>query len=83
MSQMGQKAKYSIRADVVCCAPNNGHIATTAACPGCSRTWVTPHHANVGDEYQCGSAVGPMPASQVRSEELWRPEEASSVSPHQ
>jgi len=33
MSQMGQKAKYSQRAYVFRSAPNNGHRATTAACP--------------------------------------------------
>src|SRR5580704_10862675 len=28
---LGQKAKYSLRADVVCSAPNNGHDATAPA----------------------------------------------------
>jgi hypothetical protein len=32
MSGPGQKAKYSLRADVVCSAPNNGHEATAPAC---------------------------------------------------
>jgi hypothetical protein len=27
MSHMGQKAKYSLRADVFCCSPNIGHSA--------------------------------------------------------
>src|SRR5271163_2998798 len=33
MSQLGQKAKYSLRANNVCCGRENGHGATTAACP--------------------------------------------------
>src|SRR5713226_5683374 len=33
MSQLGQKAKYSLRADVFRFAPDNGRDATTAACP--------------------------------------------------
>ena len=33
----GQKAKYSLRANYVCCGPDSGHEATTAACPGCAR----------------------------------------------
>src|SRR6188768_3248074 len=33
MSELGQKAKYSLRADDVCCGPDNGHTATIAACP--------------------------------------------------
>jgi hypothetical protein len=36
MPASGKKAKYSIRADVVCCAPNNGHEATAPACPSCA-----------------------------------------------
>src|ERR1017187_4506950 len=33
MSHMGQKAKYSLRANVVRCCPDNRHTATTAPCP--------------------------------------------------
>src|ERR1035437_4825364 len=33
MSASGQKAKYSLRAIVVRCSPNNRHEATAAACP--------------------------------------------------
>jgi hypothetical protein len=32
-SGSGQKRKYSLRADDVCCGPDNGHTATIAACP--------------------------------------------------
>jgi hypothetical protein len=35
MSQLGQKAKYSLRAYVFRSAPNNGHRAITATRPGC------------------------------------------------
>src|ERR1019366_7139689 len=37
MSELGQKAKYSLRAYVFRSAPNNGHKATTAAVPKCAR----------------------------------------------
>jgi hypothetical protein len=30
---LGQKAKYSLRADVVRCCPDNRQMATTAPCP--------------------------------------------------
>ena len=33
MSELGQTRKYSPRAHVFRSAPNNGHMATTAACP--------------------------------------------------
>jgi hypothetical protein len=33
MSQLGQKAKYSLRADVFRFAPDSGHVATAAAFP--------------------------------------------------
>src|ERR1019366_9459189 len=33
MSQMGQKAKYSLRADVFRFGPDSGHVATAAAFP--------------------------------------------------
>jgi len=33
MSLWGQKAKYSLRADVVRSSPNNRHEASAAACP--------------------------------------------------
>jgi hypothetical protein len=33
MSQLGQKAKYSLRVDVVRCCPNNRHAATATPCP--------------------------------------------------
>jgi hypothetical protein len=33
MSELGQKAKYSVRANVVRCCPDNRHTATTAPCP--------------------------------------------------
>jgi hypothetical protein len=33
MSQMGQNAKYSLRADVVRSAPNNGHRSIASSCP--------------------------------------------------
>ena len=32
MSQMGQKAKCSLRADVFRCSPNNGHYQDTSEC---------------------------------------------------
>src|SRR5450631_1637970 len=38
MSESGPKAKYSIRADVVCFAPNNGHETTAPACPSCANS---------------------------------------------
>jgi hypothetical protein len=33
MSVQGQKAKYSLRANVVCCCPDNRLTATTPPCP--------------------------------------------------
>jgi hypothetical protein len=33
MSELGQKAKYSLRADVFRFGPNNGHRSTGSACP--------------------------------------------------
>jgi hypothetical protein len=33
MSEWGQKAKYSLRANDFRYAPNNGHSAVTTACP--------------------------------------------------
>jgi hypothetical protein len=33
MSQLGQKAKYSLRVDVVRCCPNNRHAANATPCP--------------------------------------------------
>ena len=33
MSLLGQKAKYSLRANDFRYAPNNGHSAVTTACP--------------------------------------------------
>jgi hypothetical protein len=33
MSVQGQKAKYSLRADVIRFAPDSGHVATAAAFP--------------------------------------------------
>jgi hypothetical protein len=33
MSGLGQKAKYSLRADVFRFGPNNGHHSTGSACP--------------------------------------------------
>jgi hypothetical protein len=38
MSEMGQKAKYSLRADVIRFAPDSGHVATAAAFPFCAKT---------------------------------------------
>jgi hypothetical protein len=32
MSEMGQNAKYSLRADVFCCASNNGHRSIPPPC---------------------------------------------------
>jgi hypothetical protein len=46
MSQMGQKLKSSMGAYVFRSAPNNGHRATTAACPKSAsmrhRKWTRP-----------------------------------------
>jgi hypothetical protein len=36
MTVAGQTRKYSLRADVVCCAPKIGHAATTATLPICA-----------------------------------------------
>jgi hypothetical protein len=33
MTVVGQRAKYSLRANVVRCYPNNRHAATAAPCP--------------------------------------------------
>src|SRR5258706_10080338 len=38
MSEMGQKAKYSLRADVFCFAPESGHCGTESACPFRAKT---------------------------------------------
>jgi hypothetical protein len=43
MSEKGQKAKYSRRADVVCSAPNNGHEATARGC------WFSAMGRHTGD----------------------------------
>ena len=42
MSELGQKAKYSLRAYVFRSAPNNGHKATTAALPKCANSGSRP-----------------------------------------
>jgi hypothetical protein len=36
MSEVGQSRKYSLRANVFRCSPNNGHTATTATRPSCA-----------------------------------------------
>src|SRR5207237_6037806 len=38
MSQMGQTRKYSTRAHVFRCSPNNGHRQDTSACPVRAKT---------------------------------------------
>jgi hypothetical protein len=37
MSEVGQSRKYSLRANVFRCSPNNGHTATTATRPSCAK----------------------------------------------
>jgi hypothetical protein len=37
MSQMGQKAKYSLRADVFRSTPRSGHEAAAFGCPVCAK----------------------------------------------
>ena len=70
MSELGQTRKYSPRAHVFRSAPNNGHMATTAACPfgannGSGRTHASQSVANALVP-RCTDAEEQMSASEER-----------------
>src|SRR5450631_4304704 len=53
MSQMGQKAKYSLRADIVRFAPDSGLNSDIAPCPSCANTGSGLFDDLVGPSEQC------------------------------
>src|SRR5258708_38109465 len=55
MSVEGQKAKYSLRADVFRFAPKSGHCATEPACPFRATNGLM--HCNIQDRYSITSSA--------------------------